>query len=141
MHLLHSPSTIVRLRLSALLYCIRCLLPMLTGVVLVLALTTSNNQLAILGIAGIALTVLTAIFQWRLSRGTRCPLCMTPVLATNHCAKHRHARSLLGSYRLPVVLTILFKNTFLCPYCNEKTAVALRNKTPGKPDPQAIPYE
>jgi hypothetical protein len=141
MHLLHSSSSILRLRISALLYCARCLLPLLTGVALILALTTSNNQLAIMGIAGIALTVLAAIFQWRLSRGTRCPLCMTPVLATNHCAKHRRARSLLGSYRLPVVLSILFKNTFLCPYCNEKTAVSLRQKNSNEPESQVIPYE
>ena len=69
------------------------------------------------------LTVLTAILQWLIATRTGCPLCMTPVLAKKQCVTHRNARPFLGSSRLKVALTILFKRTFRCPYCGELTAI------------------
>ena len=56
------------------------------------------------------------------------PLVLTPVLASKDCAKHRRARTFLGSHRLRVALSILFKNTFRCPYCWEKSAMTVRSR-------------
>jgi cytochrome bd-type quinol oxidase subunit 1 len=128
MHLLHSTSTIFRMRFAALLWCARYLLPLVTCALLAHSLITSNLEYAIYGVYGIILTAVASISQWLVAARTRCPLCMTSVLAKNHCAKHHRARSFLGSYRLPVVLSILFKNEFLCPYCNERTALELHKK-------------
>jgi hypothetical protein len=66
--------------------------------------------------------------QWSTAYHAGCPLCRTPVLAPMRCMKHRKARHLLGSYRLRVALAITFAERFRCPYCNEHTAMDVREK-------------
>jgi hypothetical protein len=44
------------------------------------------------------------------------------------CAKHRKARRLLGSYPLRVAIAILFTAQFRRPYCNEPTAMDVRER-------------
>ena len=63
-----------------------------------------------------------------LAAKTRCPLCLTPVLATKGCSKHRNARTLLGSHRLRVAMSVLFKGRFYCPYCHEPSVLEVRQK-------------
>lgn len=58
----------------------------------------------------------------------RCPLCMLPPLLNRRCTKHKGATTLLGSHRLNVALSILFKNSFRCPYCGEPTAMQVRQR-------------
>jgi hypothetical protein len=128
MHRLPSNKTIWRFRFAAFLMCARWLLGPLAVGVMILALVAGDHRLAMLGGALLVLTLLIALPQWLLAARTGCPLCMTSVLANKHCATHRHARSVLGSYRLRVALAVLFRNSFHCPYCNEPTALEVREK-------------
>ena len=127
MHQFRSRSTILRFKAASLLLCSSCLLAPLASVTFLYAVLQDERKLAYIGIGmGIA-AVISRISQWILAARARCPLCLTPVLASKDCAKHRRARTFMGSHRLRVALSILFKNTFHCPYCSEKSAMTVRN--------------
>ena len=129
MHQLRSRSTILRFRATSLLLCSRYILAPLASVTFIYAILQDDRKLAYDAIGiGIA-TILATVFQWILAARTRCPLCLTPVLANKDCAKHRRARTFMGSHRLRVALSILFKNTFLCPYCHEKSGLQVRQRS------------
>ncbi|HEY1122657.1 MAG TPA: hypothetical protein VGE67_13685, partial [Haloferula sp.] len=70
--------------------------------------------------------VLLAILQWIVASGGKCPLCTMPVLSRRGCSRHRNARRVAGSHRIPVAFGVLFKGHFRCPYCNEPTLLELR---------------
>ena len=130
MHRFSSKSTIVRFRLVACLICLKCLLiPGVFGL-LVYSFITTDHHLTLVAMGMGLAAFLTGILQWMLASRTRCPLCMTPVLASRGCAKHRHARSFMGSHRLRAALAILFRDSFTCPYCNEKSALEVRSRQP-----------
>jgi len=130
MHRFQSKSTILRFRLTALLLVVKwALVPLVVGL-LIYSLIANDRDLAI-GALGLGfVTLLMGILQWVLASRTRCPLCMTPVLASKGCSKHRHARRFLGSFRLRVALAVLFRGSFLCPYCHEKSAMLVRTRHP-----------
>jgi hypothetical protein len=128
MHQFRSRSTILRFKTASLLLCSRYLLASLASVTFIYAVLQDDRKLTHVAIGmGIA-AALATIFQWILAARTRCPLCLAPVLASRDCAKHRRAFPLLGSHRLRVALSILFKNTFRCPYCWEKSAMTVRSR-------------
>lgn len=129
MHRLRSKSSIYRFRLAALLLCVKCVLVPASLAMLGYSLFTHSNQLALISMGLVLVAALLAILQWIAAARTGCPLCSTPVLAKKRCMKHRHARSFLGSYRLRVAISILFKNTFRCPYCHEPTVLEVRERT------------
>jgi hypothetical protein len=58
----------------------------------------------------------------------KCPLCRSGIMTSKHCAKHRDAGKLLGSYRLRVAATVLLLNRFRCPYCGESTRCRIKDK-------------
>ncbi|HEX7261591.1 MAG TPA: hypothetical protein VF258_07220 [Luteolibacter sp.] len=101
------------------------LIPATAGI-LIHAILKDDHPLILLAMGLAGITVLTTIIQWIIAARTRCPLCMTPVLARKECAKHRNARAFLGSLRLRVALAILFKGSFRCPYCHEPSVLKLR---------------
>lgn len=128
MHRFPSKSTIHRFRLVALLLCLRCLaVPVIAGI-LIYSFIHTDPYLTILALGLGLVCVLMSIMQWLLAGRARCPLCMTSVLARRGCAKHRSARTLLGSYRLRVALAILFRGAFHCPYCHEPSAMEVRER-------------
>ncbi|MEO7098881.1 MAG: hypothetical protein ABI162_05935 [Luteolibacter sp.] len=131
MHRLPSKSTVYRFRLAAFLVCAKGILAAASVGTLIYSIAISNRELTIIGIGLGMVTVVSIILQWLLSARTRCPLCLTPVLADKDCSKHRNARKLFGSYRLRVALGILFRGTFKCPYCHEPTSVEARPKRTG----------
>jgi len=90
------------------------------------AMVMGQTELIELGMMLGAGTVVVGFLQWALAGKTRCPLCMTPVLAHKSCSKNRKARRLLGSYRLRVALAICFQGYFKCQYCNEPTSIEVR---------------
>lgn len=92
------------------------------------AIIFKDRELTELAIALGVLAMLVTFIQWIIAQRARCPLCLTPVLAVKGCAKHRSARTFIGSYRLRVALAILFKDRFHCPYCHEPTAMEVRNR-------------
>jgi len=128
MHRFPSKSTIHRFRLVAFLLCFRCLtVPVIVGL-LIYSFIHEAHDLTVIALGLGSVCVLMSLMQWLLAGRTRCPLCMTSVLASNGCAKHRNARTLLGSYRLRVALGILFRGTFHCPYCHEPSIMEVRSR-------------
>lgn len=128
MHQFRSKSTILRFKAASLLLCLRCLLAPLASITFLYAVFQDDRKLAHVGIGLGVTAVLSTLSQWILAARARCPLCLTPVLASKDCAKHRRTRPFLGSYRLRVALSILFKSTFHCPYCSEKSAMKVRRR-------------
>ena len=100
----------------------------LSGAILIYSIVIHDDELTLWAMGLVLLTTLTVILQWLIASRTCCPLCLTPVLAAKNCAKHRHARSFLGSHRLRVALAVLFRNSFRCPYCHEPTALEVRER-------------
>ena len=72
---------------------------------------------ASLGLVG--LWVLSLVVFYIKGSELRCSLCMTQLWSGKKCQKHRNAKALLGSYRLAVALSVIFKNQYRCPYCGE----------------------
>ena len=126
MHHFRSRSTVLRFKAASLLLCSRCLLAPLASVTFIYAVLQDDRKLAYVAIGMGVAAIVSTVFQWIVAARARCPLCLTPVLAAKECAKHRRARTILGSHRLRVALSILFKNTFHCPYCSEKSAMKVR---------------
>lgn len=131
MHRFPSKSVIIRFKIAAFLLCLLfTIIPVVAGT-LAYSIMTDNPGLTKVGIGLLGFSVLLAFFQWLIALRTRCPLCMTPVLASKRCSKHRHARTLLGSHRLRVAVAILFRNSFKCPYCHESAEMEVRTRRHG----------
>ena len=127
MHHLRSFSDVRYFRIAAFLLFLNCLLAPFAAGLLVQSMWLENLQMTVAG-SGIVVLSFVLIIPLRLQGyHTNCPLCWTPVLAPGGCAKHRGAKKLMGSHRLPVALAVLFRNRFCCPYCNESTALELHH--------------
>lgn len=122
---------VFRFRFAALVLCTKCLLALTSIGVLIYSLVFSDFELTVVGLGLGGLAIFSTIVQWIISARTKCPLCLTPVLAHKSCSKHRRARRFLGSHRLRVALAVIFRGSFVCPYCNEPTAVEVRTKRQG----------
>jgi hypothetical protein len=131
MHRFQSSSTLIRLRFAALLLGLKYLLVPTAVGLLIGAIFYDSRQWMLVAVGLGGFTILTMILQWILASRPRCPLCLTPILASKRCSKHRKARTTLGSHRLRVALAILFRGRFLCPYCHEPSVMEVRNKQPG----------
>lgn len=132
MHRLRAQSIVYRFRVVAFLLCAKVVIGVVSIGVAIPAYLMNNRELLIYALFGILLAVLMTPLLWLTSPRTNCPLCMTPVLARKECSKHNRAKTVLGSHRICVALSILFKNSFVCPYCLEATAVKARVR-PGNP--------
>ena len=115
-------SVITRFKFAAFLLCFNFLMIPVVAGTLAYSIMTDDPGLTEIGIALLALAVLVAILQCLVAARTRCPLCMTPVLATRGCSKHRHARTLARKPPAAGGGRDLFTNCFKCPYCHESAA-------------------
>ena len=131
MHHPRSISSARRLRIAGILLLGSRLLILVSGGLLLVSLLDNDRLLMILGSGLLIISFMLIIAQWIAASHAGCPLCRTPVLAPMRCMKHRHARSFLGSYRLRVAFAIMFKERFRCPYCNEPTAMDVRETLRG----------
>ncbi len=131
MHHPRSISDVRRLRLASLLLLGNRLLILTAGSLLLVSFFANDQHLMVIGSILVATSLVLIIAQWIVASHAGCPLCSTPVLAPMGCVKHRKARRLLGSYKLRVALSIMFKESFRCPYCNEPTAMEVREKLSG----------
>lgn len=102
-----------------------------TGGLIIVSLLANNRRLMVLGMVAGIICLVMIIAQWVAASSAGCPLCRTPVLAPMGCMKHRQARRLLGSYQLRVALAIMFTERFRCPYCNESTAMEVKETLRG----------
>jgi hypothetical protein len=131
---MHHPSSTSAARLlriaSLLLLGSRLMIPIAAGLILV-ALLSTDNRLMIYGLGVAFMSVFLIVAQWIAAFHAGCPLCRTPVLAPMGCMRHRKARRFLGSYQMRVALSIMFTERFRCPYCNEPTAMDVRERFRG----------
>lgn len=135
MHHLRSICDVRRLRLASLLLLGNRMLILTAGSLLLVSFFANDQHLMVFGSILVATSFVLIIAQWIVALHAGCPLCMTPVLAPMGCAKHCKAKRLLGSYKLRVALSIMFKERFRCQYCNELTAMEVRQKL-GTPRPR-----
>lgn len=126
MHRFTSKSTIYRFRIAAFMLWFTSMTAPVTGGILVYSFVRNDLELMAAAMAAGIVCALIRALQWGIAERTRCPLCMTPVLANKGCSKHRNARTLLGSHRLRVAMQILFLGSFRCPYCHESSAMEVR---------------
>ena len=126
MHKMPSNHAIRRIRIAAMLLLAKCLLTPAAVGLLIYSFAIHNRELSYIGLGMLLLTGLVVFLQWLISTRANCPLCMTPVLGNKGCSKHRTAKSLLGSHRLRVAVSILFTSRFRCPYCGEPTLLEVR---------------
>jgi hypothetical protein len=131
LHHLRTHSSIRRFRVAALLLFGNYLFAPFAAGLLAYSLLLSRREGVMLGAALMSISVTGVLVQWVVASRVNCPLCMTAVLAPRACMKNRRARSFLGSHRLRVALAILFKNRFRCQYCNEPTAMRIRERLRG----------
>ena len=128
MHRMPSSKAIRRLRLAALLLCAKCVLTPVAAGVILWGLIMTDSKLVLAGLVLVVLVGMVVFLQWIVGARTNCPLCITPVMASKGCTRHRNARPFLGSYRLRVALQVLFTGGFRCPYCGERTVLAVRER-------------
>ncbi|MFT3990631.1 MAG: hypothetical protein QM680_04395 [Luteolibacter sp.] len=127
MHRFPYSSQILRFRLSALLvWLIAICVPAATGV-LIYSLLIGDQKLTWISIGLISIAAFATVWQWVLSNRAKCPLCLMPSISHKSCSRHRSAKRLFGSFRLQVATSILFQNSFRCPYCGEQSALELRH--------------
>jgi hypothetical protein len=139
MHQLRSKFTINRFRLIAVLLILKLLLIPSTVGLLLYAYYHENHEIIRIALGMGFLAILLHLLVWSLAFNTRCPLCMTHVMANLKCSTHRRARKLFGSYRNRVAYEILFKGCFTCPYCHEQTSMTVRSGN--RPQKSAHPYD
>ncbi len=128
MHRLRSKSAVFRFRLAALLLCSKCILVPVAAGGIAYSIIIADQKFTLISVGAATLAGVVGILQWLFAERTNCPLCITPVLASRECTKNRHARKLIGSHRLHTALSILLRKSFRCPYCNEPTAVEVRQR-------------
>lgn len=97
-------------------------------ILLAWSILMDDQQMTTVAIAVGALAIFIFVVQCILANRALCPLCMTPVLASKACSKHRNARTLMGSHRLRVAVAVLFKGSFTCPYCHESSVMEVRDR-------------
>ena len=127
MLLLPSRTAVLRFKLTALGW---ILLVLLTPGAVVMACYTmvvmkrepASIALMLFGLAGLVF-----LFHWLLSLRARCPRCLAGTFTRKSCSLHGGAKPLLGSHRLKVAVSVIFKNHFQCPYCGELTATRSRS--------------
>jgi DNA-directed RNA polymerase subunit RPC12/RpoP len=130
-HIMHLPSrrTILRYKLAAWLTPLLFLLiPASIGMGLYTLFVMEGEPARIaLGLI-MLLCVVTAILGW-LSQGARCPRCLVGSFTRKNCSKHGSARTFLGSHRLHMAFSVIFRNFLQCPYCGE--SIAMKTRAPG----------
>lgn len=133
MHRLPSKMAIFRFRMAALLLWGKCLVFIVAFGVLMYAGMIRSTEMIQMAIGLFVLSILLTVTQWIFALQTKCPLCITPVLAPKNCSKNKKVKTFLGSYRLRVANSILFRNHFRCPYCSEPTSMEVRSRRPRMP--------
>ncbi|MGJ8696433.1 MAG: hypothetical protein ACSHYF_08945 [Verrucomicrobiaceae bacterium] len=74
----------------------------------------------------LGLALLTWLLSLTIGSRCRCQLCQAPMMMPRKCSKHRKAETFFGSYRLKLSSSILFAQSFLCPFCGERFTSRVR---------------
>ena len=126
---MHLPSklAVLRFKLTAWMTPILLLLiPASVGMGLY-TLFVMEREPACIALGLIVLLCVTTVILWWLSTNARCPRCLVGSFTRKNCSKHGSAKTLLGSHRLHMASSIIFKNSLQCPYCGESIALKTRS--------------
>ncbi|MCX6874992.1 MAG: hypothetical protein NTW21_14465 [Verrucomicrobia bacterium] len=126
MHRLPNHESVTRFRLAAFWLLCNVLLIPVALMLLVYSLLVERRDITHGALGMVAAAVLISIIQWLTAARARCPLCLGHPLANKACVTHRSVRRILGSYRLGVAFTVVFRGFFRCPYCGETTSIEVR---------------
>ncbi|QTN34126.1 hypothetical protein HZ994_17980 [Akkermansiaceae bacterium] len=128
MHRLSSQDTLRRFRIASVLVLLTFLMiPVATGLLIGALALKRHDWLPYVGIA-VGVSVLFSLLSFIMSARLRCPLCMVPPLVNRRCSKHRTAETMFGSHKFKVAHSIIFADSFRCPYCGEPTAMEVRRR-------------
>ncbi len=125
MHLLRSLSQMRAFQISASLVFLNIIFLFIAVCIIIHSIVLIDGVRTLIGFGFAAFAMLLELFRALLFGHCRCPICMANVLNPFNRTPHREARTLIGSHRLPVAISILFQNSFRCPSCNEPTAIRL----------------
>jgi len=126
MHAFRSKSDVLRFALSAwLLIALWCVAPTAIILLFTACFTVEYDWMLRSLFATSAAGIVCLTWLW-LAHRARCPLCIARPLFPNSCSLHRRAPVWLGSYRLPVAASVVFRGRFRCPFCGETTAMRAR---------------
>lgn len=79
-----------------------------------------KNQISLIILAGtVGLYLLTYLSFTISSSNCQCQLCQAKTMRSLKCTRNKKAKKTLGSYRLNMALSIVFRGHFLCQYCGE----------------------
>lgn len=126
MHRYRSIRPIIWLKISTLLYLFSHFYTFALIGFAFYAILHDSREIMLQLLYGIILYALCWFLYLWTSSLTNCPLCRSGPMSSKGCAKHRNAKSMLGSYRLMVALSVLFLRRFRCPYCGESTALEVK---------------
>ncbi len=129
MHRLPSKSILWRFRIASCVVIISALNLLPAFGYLVYGILKRDVKWIAVGGGFFGLILLLQIFNFLITSKLRCPLCMVQPLQNRRCSKHRNVQRILGSHRLKVATSILFKGRFSCPYCGEMTVMEARVKS------------
>ena len=132
MHKLTSSRSVIALRLGSLTLILSALLFAAAIGVIGYGFYTNDPGITLKGLYGVILSLGVFIASKILTHSAYCPLCRGPVLRGSGARRHRTAKRSFFSYRLRVARDITLTNTFVCPYCGERThcVVKPRYRTP-----------
>ena len=121
MHKLTSSRSVIALRLGSLTLILSAFLFAAAAGVIGYGFYSNDPGIALKGLYGVILSVGVFIASKILTHSAYCPLCRGPVLRGSGARRHRTAKRSLFSYRLRVARDVTLTNTFVCPYCGERT--------------------
>lgn len=93
-----------------------------TTLTLVAGEFTGGRKLLAAGGVALFSAVCVHVVVFLVGRSIRCPLCMALIFGYQKCQLHRRASRILGSIRLKAAVDVLFRRSFVCPYCNENAS-------------------
>lgn len=128
MHRLPNPGSVRRFRLVALCVFLKWLLLAGGAPLMAYAMMVDRKDLSYIALGMMGGAGLTSIGHWIAGARARCPLCFVPSFSHQQQSKSRRAYHFLGSYRIFVALSVLFRGWFHCAYCGENTAMEARKK-------------
>jgi hypothetical protein len=128
MHSLPNQSVVRRFRLAAVLLLLKWIFFTAALSLCGYSMIMDRRDLMVIGIASMVLGVIVSLLHWAIAGRARCPLCFVPSFSHQQCAKNRKALHFLGSYRLFVSLSVVFRGWFRCPYCGEPTSITVSQR-------------
>lgn len=119
MHQHRCKRTLLDLKIGALHFLVNLCLILVAAGLVIYGVLNYDETILYAGIGtGVLWLISSLIFAAKAST-VRCPLCMVATFSHKRCQKHRSAKPLLGSRRLRLSLSILFRGHYRCMYCGE----------------------